>query len=389
MPWRETNPMNEKTKFVHRLEDGERMSDLCREFGISRKTGYKILRRYEAEGIQGLLEQSRRPFRSPNKTPKDMVRLIVELRRIRHTWGPKKLRWTLAKHYPELVLPAESTIALILKREGLVDKRKRRRRATPTLGALTDGRAPNDVWSIDFKGQFKLGNGKYCYPLTVSDHYSRYLLGCEALENTRHKPVQFRLVEIFKQHGLPRVMRSDNGVPFASTGRWGLSRLGAWMMRQGIALERIQPGQPQQNGRHERMHRTLKRETTRPPKANIFAQQELFDKYVEDFNENRPHEALKMKTPASMHQKSPRPFQPFPPELKYPNHDLAKEVMPNGSILFEPLRREIYIGQALRGMTIGLREINLDCWAAHFMNMELGYLDLTTKKLLYTNNGAL
>jgi transposase InsO family protein len=248
------------------------MMDLCREFGISRKTGYKVWKRYQEEGIEALMDRSRRPYSSPNKTPRLTVALIVDLRLLKPTWGPKKLLWLLRKHYPDVPLPAESTIALILKREGLVKGRKRRRRATPTVGPLTEGQAPNDVWAIDYKGQFKLGNGNYCYPLTMTDQFSRFILLCEALESTRREPAQVALKHVFRAFGVPKVVRSDNGVPFASTGRCGLSRLGVWMMRQGIKLERIEPGHPEQNGRHERMHRTLKQETTRPARGNNLAQ---------------------------------------------------------------------------------------------------------------------
>jgi transposase InsO family protein len=374
--------MNERTKFVHRLEDGERMIDLCREFGISRKTGYKIKRRYEEEGIEALIDRSRRPLSSPNKTPRAVIDLIVELRLLKPTWGPKKLLWLLKKNYPGVRLPAESTIALILKREGLVKTRRRRRRATPTLGPLTEGIEPNEVWAMDFKGQFKLGNSRYCYPLTLTDHFSRYILLCDGLESTKHEPVKTALKRVFKDFGIPKVVRSDNGAPFASTGRCGLSRLGVWMMRQGIKLERIEPGHPEQNGRHERMHRTLKQETTRPAQANGLAQQEVFDSFVDEFNTNRPHEALKMKTPASVYKPSPRQFLPVPTPLTYPTHDIEATVKHNGHAYFNPLKKRLFVGEAFVGERIGFREIDAHSWVVNFIDFELGIIDIASEQIL-------
>jgi len=380
--------MNERAKFVHRLEEGERMSDLCREFEISRKTGYKVLKRYKEEGLEGLINRSRRPNRSPNRTPRDLVDLIVDLRRQRPTWGPKKLRWKLEQCLPGVKLPAQSTIAVVLKREGLVKGRKRRHKATPTPGPLTDAKAPNQVWAMDFKGEFRLGNGRYCYPLTVTDQFSRYLLWCEAQESTRGEPVIRSFGSLFEAYGLPETIRSDNGSPFASTGRCGLSALGIWLMRLGIKLERIKPAHPEQNGRHERMHRTLKAETTRPARKTFLAQQERFDDFREDFNTQRPHEALGMKPPATIYTKSETPYTPYLAPLLYPLHDTACKVRQNGCVFFGPLKSSIYIGTAFRGEQIGFRELDEGCWLVQFMDLELGYLDKTTKTLLTTNNKA-
>lgn len=374
--------MNERTKFVHRLEDGERMTELCREFGISRKTGYKIRKRYEEEGIEALIDRSRRPCSTPNKTPKMIVELIVQLRLLKPTWGPKKLLWLLERHYPNVPLPAESTTALILKREGLVKGRRRRRRATPTVGPLTEGKGPNDVWAIDFKGQFKLGNGSYCYPLTLTDQFSRFILLCEALDSTKGLPAQSALKHVFKEFGVPRVVRSDNGAPFASTGRGGLSRLGVWMMRQGIKLERIEPGHPEQNGRHERMHRTLKQETTRPARGNTLAQQEVFDAFVHEFNNHRPHEALKMRPPAELYEPSPRKYVSAPAPLIYPTHDIETTVKSQGRVYFKPLRKHLFVGEAFAGERIAFRELDAHCWLVNFMDLELGYVDIATEQLL-------
>lgn len=383
MPWR-ASTVNERTRFVHRLEDGERMMDLCREFGISRKTGYKIRKRYEEEGIEALIDRSRRPYSSPTKTPRLIVELIVDLRLLKPTWGPKKLLWLLKKHYPNVPLPAESTIALILKREGLVKGRKRRRRATPTVGPLTESTAPNDVWAIDYKGQFKLGNGNYCYPLTLTDQFSRFILLCEALESTKREPAQAALKHVFRAFGVPKVVRSDNGAPFASTGRCGLSRLGVWMMRQGIKLERIEPGHPEQNGRHERMHRTLKQETTRPASGNNLAQQEAFDAFVHEFNNDRPHEALKMRTPAEVYKPSQQEYASKGMPLTYPTHDIETTVKNKGAAYFKPLRKHLFVGEAFAGERIAFREIDAHCWVVNFMDLELGYVDIAAGQLLTT-----
>ena len=388
MPWRATDLMDERAKFVHRLEAGERMSDLCREFEISRKTGYKVLKRYQEEGLEGLINRSRRPSRSPNRTPQHLVDLIVDLRRKRPTWGPKKLRWKLEQCFPGVKLPAQSTIAVVLKREGLVKGRKRRHRATPTPGPLTDAKVPNQVWAMDFKGQFRLGNGRYCYPLTVTDQFSRYLLWCEAQENTRGEPVIRSFGRLFETYGLPKTIRSDNGSPFASTGRCGLSPLGVWLLRLGIKLERIQPSHPEQNGRHERMHRTLKAETTRPARKTFLAQQERFDDFRQDFNTQRPHEAIGMKPPATVYAKSEVLYTPYLAPLLYPLHDCACRVKQNGCVFFGPLNTSIYIGTAFRGEQIGFRELDDGCWLVQFMDIELGYLDKTTKTLLTTKNLA-
>ncbi len=358
------------------------MAALCREFGISRKTGYKVRDRYLEEGLAGLMDRSRRPQRSPNRTPKDIVELIVGLREARPTWGPKKLRWYLERHHLGVALPAESTIAVILKREGLVKGRRRRCRASPTPGPLEQVTEPNQVWAMDFKGQFRLGNRKYCYPLTVTDQHSRYLLCCDALESTRWQPVQQSLRQQFRSWGLPNTIRTDNGAPFASTGRCGMTALSVWMMRHGIRIERIQPGKPQQNGRHERMHRTLKAETTRPASDNLFAQQERFDVFLEDFNEVRPHEALGMKPPSQVYQKSKRTFNEHLPPLDYPLHDFVAEVYKSGDLYFSPMKRRVYIGQPFAGARIGLRELEGGCWIAHFMDLELGYIDPNSRAIL-------
>lgn len=301
MPWRECSVMEERLRFLLRILDGERMSELCREFGISHKTGYKIYERYQEDGLHALCDCSRRPVRFANQLPPQLEAMIVALKREKPHWGARKIRELLLRRLPgDVRVPAVSTVHAVLDRHGLVTQARRRRnkaRGTP----LSDVTQPNQLWCVDFKGEFKLGNGSYCFPLTVSDQASRFLLLCEALEGTREAPVMEAFRRLFSERGLPNAIRSDNGLPFASpNGLYNLSRLSVWWLRQGITIERIQPGKPQQNGRHERMHRTLKRETTRPAGDNSLQQQGRFDAFVEEFNSERPHEALNMRTPAQV-----------------------------------------------------------------------------------------
>jgi len=375
MPWKESDVMSERTKFIARLLDGERMTDLCREFEISRKTGYKLVERFTKAGPEGLLDRSRRPKTNPHRTPGSVVSRVVKLRRQYPTWGPKKLRSRLETLDQEVRWPAASTIGVILKDAGLVDGRKRRRRVWPTPPSdRTDSQGPNELWCMDFKGQFRLSNRQYCYPLTVTDHFSRYLLGCEALTSTRTDPTAAALELIFREYGLPSRLRSDNGTPFASVGLAGLSRLAVWLMRLGIKLERIDPGHPEQNGRHERMHLTLKQETTRPGAENMLLQQARFDDFREQFNGIRPHEALQMQTPSSVHEQSKRRLPRQLPPLVYPLHDLQRPVGSNGCIKLN--RRNFFVGAAFVGQDLGLRQLEPHTWLLSFMDYDLGYLDL-------------
>ena len=381
MSWKVKDIMSQRVDFVLRLNQGERMSDLCREFGISRKTGYKFSHRYHQLGVGGLFDQSKRPMHSPKRTPPEIVEMVVAMRQRYPTWGPKKLHWKLEKEIEGVSIPAPSTIALILKHKDLVRPRKRKRRATPSPLPLSTSQAPNDIWSIDFKGHFRLGNQRYCYPLTICDHFSRYLLGCEALESTKRHGTVMVLEALFKSYGLPTTMRSDNGAPFASSGLLGLTQLGVYLMRLGIALERIEPGHPEQNGRHERMHLTLKQEATRPASANCLAQQERFDAFVEEYNQERPHEALGMIPPAEHYQASKRPYPQNIKPLEYPLHDIVQNIYADGSMYFPPLKKRLYISTALVGQTIGLRELEKETWQVDFMQTNLGYIDLKTSRL--------
>src|SRR5438034_4927212 len=309
MPWREASPMDQRTQFIaDHLRDVRSITELCALYGVSRKTGYKWIDRYVRHGPAGLEEASRRPRRSPNQTSEEIVSAILDARRRHPRWGGKKLLALLHKRHPRWSLPGRSTAGDILSRHGMVPRQRRRRRlghpGKPTSQVL----APNDVWSADYKGQFKTGDGRYCYPLTVADGFSRYLLGCQGLSSTavaEAKPVFTRL---FKEYGLPKRIRTDNGVPFATNTLARLSSLSAWWVRLGILPELIEPGKPQQNGRHERMHRTLKDETLKPPAANAAAQQRRFNVFRTEFNDERPHEALDGLVPGDLHKRSSRPM---------------------------------------------------------------------------------
>jgi transposase InsO family protein len=376
--------MEERLRFVARLLDGERMSDVCREFGISRKTGYKIFNRYKDEGLEALCDRSRRPVRYANQLPEQIERLIVRCKRDKPHWGARKIRELLVRKLAgDVRVPAKSTVHAVLDRHGLV-KRARRRRNRATGTPLSAGAAPNDLWCVDFKGEFKLGNGRYCYPLTVSDHAARYLLLCEALETTREGPVIEAFQHLFAERGLPAAIRSDNGLPFASpNGLYNLSKLAVWWLRLGIQLERIKPGQPQQNGRHERMHLTLKQETTRPPARNHLQQQARFETFLEEFNTERPHEALAMACPGELYTPSLRPYAGLP-EIHYPFHDRDALVTACGRICMH--RKKINISTVLAGQKLGIKEVDDGIWLVSFMHYDLGYIDLEQKTLQTIDN---
>lgn len=384
MPWKECSVTQERLRFVARLLDGEGMSEVCRDFGISRKTGYKIFNRYRDQGLEALTDRSRRPVRYANQLPDQVERLIVDLKRDKPHWGARKIRELLVRKLAgDVRLPARSTVHAVLDRHGLVNRaRIRRNRANGT--PLSAGANPNDLWCADFKGEFKLGNGRYCYPLTVSDHAARYLLLCEAFESTREAPVIAAFQRLFRDRGLPVAIRSDNGLPFASpNGLYNLSRLSVWWLRLGIAIERIKPGHPQQNGRHERMHLTLKKEATRPPGLNSLQQQARFDAFVREFNAERPHEALAMRCPAEFYTASPRPYDGLP-ELQYPWHDRDILVTACGRICMH--RKKINISTVLAGQKLGIREVDDGIWLVSFMHYDLGYIDLEQRTLQTIDN---
>jgi len=384
MPWKECSVMDERLRFVAKLLDGEAMTDVCREFGISRKTGYKIFQRYRESGVEALCDRSRRPVRYANQLPNQIESLIVTLKREKPHWGARKIRELLVRRLDgDVRIPAKSTIHAVLHRHGLVQGLRRpRHRAHGT--PLSAGLSPNDLWCADFKGEFKLGNAHYCYPLTVTDHASRFLLLCEALESTREDTAITAFEQLFLERGLPAAIRSDNGVPFASPNAlFNLSKLSVWWLRLGVAIERIKPGHPQQNGRHERMHLTLKKEATRPPGMNCLQQQARFDAFVHEFNYERPHEALAMKTPANVYLASPRPYRGLP-ELTYPLHDRDVVITACGRLCMH--RKRINISHVLAGQRVGIKEVDEGIWIVSFMQYDLGYIDLEQKTLQPLDN---
>jgi transposase InsO family protein len=376
--------MDERLRFVARLLDGEAMTQVCRDFGISRKTGYKIFTRYKEHGLEALSDRSRRPVRYANQLPPQLESLIVRLKRDKPHWGARKIRELLVSRLAgDVRIPAQSTIHAVLHRHGLVKTPGRpHQRATGT--PLSTGAAPNDLWCADFKGEFKLGNGQYCYPLTVTDHASRFLLLCEALESTREDWAITAFEQLFQERGLPTAIRSDNGVPFASPNAlFNLSKLSVWWLRLGIAIERIQPGHPQQNGRHERMHLTLKQETTRPPGLNSLQQQARFDAFRQEFNTERPHEALAMKCPAEVYSASTRPYDGLP-DVSYPFHDRDVLVTACGRICLH--RKKVNISTVLAGQRLGIKEVDDGIWIVSFMRYDLGFIDLEQRTLQPLDN---
>ncbi len=372
MPWKVSNRMGQRIEFVGRLLSGERMADLCRVYGISRQAGYKLKERYLRYGPDAFGDRSRRPHNSPYQTPDAVVDVLVRWRNKHPSWGPKKLKEEIEKKEPTVKVPAPSTIGEILSRKNLTKRRTKRRRALPSQTPLPASQAPNEIWCTDFKGQFRLGNRSYCYPLTLTDHFSRFCLGIDALESPCDRGVRAGCEAAFEMYGLPGAIRTDNGPPFASTGLWGLTQLSVWWMRLGIELQRIEPGHPEQNGRHERFHLTLKQDATRPAKHNILQQQQRFDDFRCEYNEARPHESLDMRYPAQMYAPSERRFDAELAPLDYPLHDDVKTVRSSGQLDFGK-HRNIYLSKALCGQPVGLRQLDHG-WLVSFMHLDLGYI---------------
>lgn len=357
-----------------RLAAGERLSELCREFGISRKTGSKFKARFDRLGAEGLEDLSRAPHVIPHRTPPEMMDLVVAERRQHPTWGARKLKDVLQRRSGRS-FPSASAINTALAKAGLLVRRKRSSRPLLTgRSVFSEVSAPNDVWAIDYKGQFRLGDRTYCYPLTITDQFSRYLLACEGMAAISDEAAREACSEVFTQWGVPLSIRSDNGAPFASTGLGGLTKLSAFFIRLGIQLERIRPSHPEENGRHERMHRTLKAETTRPARANLLQQQEVFDDWMEEFNHARPHEALDMKRPAELFVASPRPMPASLPELQYPLHDDVLRVSRGGIIYIAGLGKA-FLTTALAGQEVGIREESDNRWLVTFGHLDLGIVD--------------
>ncbi len=371
--------MDERTKFIAAwLEESESKSALCHRFGISRKTGYKWFGRYAANPESGLADRPHVPLKLPHKLADELVLPILELRHRHPSWGPRKLRAVLERSSPELTWPAASTIGDLLSRQGLVKHRRRRRSALPQsepFGLIAEA---NDTWCMDFKGWFRTGDGRRCDPLTVSDAHSRYLLACQIVPPTTGgvAPVIERLL---REHGLPRAIRSDNGVPFSSTGAGGLSRLSVQWLKLGIHLERIEPGCPQQNGRHERLHRTLKDDAVNPPQANARAQQACFDDFLRIYNQERPHEALGQTPPAAFWRPSSRPYPDRIDDPAYTPDHVVRRVRSSGEIRWRG--DLVFISEALIGEIVGVRETAAGNWVVRFFTLDIGLIERSRMKL--------
>src|SRR5512136_1080145 len=378
MAWREVAPMEERIRFVLQAtrEEGS-FTALCEEFGISRKTGYKWVARYQERGLDGCHELSRRPRASPTRVPAAVEALVLRERHRHRTWGPKKLQAVLRTKYGVAPVPAVSTIGNLLTRHGLTRKTRRRRPVSePDRRTRTAATHPNAVWAADFKGWFRTQDGARCDPLTLSDLYSRYVLACRLVAGQRRDRVRPVFRQVFRRFGLPDVLRVDNGPPFGSQGVCGLSPLSAWWLQLGIRVEFLEPSHPEQNGAHERMHRTLKADTTRPPAATPQAQQGRFDRWRHTFNTERPHEALGMQRPAERYRRSARRYTDHPAPAAYPRHYEIRRVKSTGIVRWR--NRAWYLSAALRGMAVGLTEVDEARWAVYFGALLLGYFDART-----------
>lgn len=375
MPWFEVNPMDQKLLFIADcLRGTASMSNLCIAYGISRKTGYKWLGRYNRNGLDGLTDSCRKPHVSPQRIPYTIRQAILKLRRCGDiVLGPKKIQALLSQHYPHEPTPSKTTIYNVLHDAGTVTTRRRKQRVAPYPQPFAPVEEVNDLWSADFKGQFKMKNGVWCYPLTVMDHQSRYLLSCQGCPGTRFSETRAVFERLFCEYGLPRRIRTDNGVPFASRAAGGLSRLAIWWISLGILPERIEPGKPQQNGRHERMHRTLKQAATRPPESDFAAQQQRFDRFVANYNQDRPHEALQQQTPVTRYQRSARSYSATAHELTYPDYYQVRPVSCGGVIYCRG--HMIYVSHLLEGYSVGLNEIDQGIHEVYFGPIRLGRFD--------------
>lgn len=373
MGWKEYRKMDEKLKFIARYLEGEKIAPLCRDFGVSRVTGHNLIKRYKMMGQCALVEQKRTPHHYANKLPIAVEALILNLKREYKTWGAPKIREKIIRKYPDVKTPAISTIHAVLDRHGLVKHRKGRKRYKNKGTVLSHVKHPNELWCADYKGEFMMGNRQYCYPLTITDYSSRYLISCDALSSTKEDFAFEVFTKAFKEYGLPKTVRTDNGCPFASAQSfYKLTKLSVWWMRLGIQVERIQPGCPQHNGRHERMHLTLKQETTRPPRENLIAQQEEFDKFTRIYNTERPHQGIKNKYPTEVYRRSPRELKSLEP-LYYPFHDQTITVSQCGRICTRGFK--VNLSRAFAGQQVGIKEMEDNIWVVSFLDYDLGYFD--------------
>jgi len=387
MPWKESNVVNVRTEFVLRVFEAKvAFGELCREYGISRKTGYKWKQRFLDQGIEGLCDQSRRPAKSPSQVDEDTTCKIVRLKLAHSNWGPRKIRTVFGRSYPELELPSESTFKRILDKAGLVKHRKRRVQSqSGRIKNRIEAERPNHVWTVDFKGWWRTGDQCRFEPLTVRDAFSRYILCAQALENSRSETVRIAFERLFTKYGLPAVIRSDNGSPFAaSRSPMGLSRLSAWWLALGVDLDRIPPSRPDQNGAHERMHRDIAMELECDSAANVCLQQAALETWRTTYNHERPHEAIGMKVPADLYVRSERRFEPGEIALDYPLEYLRRRVSHKGVISLR--RTRIAISEALAGWDVGLHHDRAHHYGLWFCRLRLGELDLKTEKFQATAN---
>ena len=382
MSWMETEPMNEKLKFIaaYLNNDFHTFESLCERFNISTKTGYKFVNRFEAEGIDGLKERSRAPHNNGNKMPAFIEQNILNVKSRYPYWGSKKVVSYLKQKNSEIAWPARSTIDDLFKRHDLVIPRKRKKQVAPYTEPFALCEKPNDIWSMDYKGQFKLGNKQYCYPLTITDNYSRYILAIKGSKRISRDTTKHVLDELFSEFGLPYAIRSDNGVPFAGTGLGGLSQLSIWLIKLGVIPERIRKGQPQENGRHERMHFTLKQETAAPPQYNLSQQQRQFDQFKKIFNEERPHEGINFERPAWLYTPSDRAYsRRFAPIEYDTNLCTTRMIRTNGTIKWKG--SEIFISELLTGENIALKPYDEHEWIIYFSFFPLGIFNEKVQKV--------
>lgn len=372
MPWKECDKVSERMKFIGRLLAEEKMTDLCQEFGISRVTGHKIWNRYKEEGARSLTDRSTRPWRLANQTAPKVETAILELKEKYPTWGAPKIWAYLERRQKDLKLPARSTVHAILDRHGLVKKQSGKRRYKAEGTILSSVRSPNELWCADFKGQFKTGDQKYCYPLTITDQASRYLLGCEALESVREVGAIECFKRVFREYGIPEAIRTDNGSPFSTRTLFGLSKLSVLWLRLGIRIERTDPGHPEQNGQHERMHKTLKQSVTRPAGKNIFQQQEMLDGFTSMFNLERPHEGIGMQCPADIYESSPKKYPRILEDFDYSAYECTRRVQKSGVIRINGGSR-VFISDVFAEQQVGIRLVDDGIWSVSFMDYELGY----------------
>lgn len=380
MPWRGVSVVELRREFTRAYGLGLfSMTELCEQYGISRKTGYKWVERFERTGPSALADRSRRPHRSPRATDPAIVEALCEARRRHPTWSARKLIAVLRRHHPDVDWPARSTGCALLKARGLVRARRRRERPRPPASPLRPATQPNDVWTADFKGEFRTGDGRYCYPLTVRDAFSRYVLRCDALDTKAGAAVRDRFERAFRDFGLPARIRTDNGAPFAANGLARLSRLSIWWIRLGIHPERIALGHPEQNGSHEQFHRVLKADTARPPAPTHRAQQQRFRRFCVEYNEVRPHEALQDRPPASCYTPSPRPFPARVPPVDYPGHMEVRRVSSGGQVSWGG--RAVFLTEVLEGEYVAFDEVDDGVWMLYFAAVPLARFDDRTWSL--------